>query len=615
MNIYSKNKKFIKLNAPDLYKTLTAETPLQNIHIEKMPDQNNYIMESNEAKCFMHSIYNMENEIKMMLSSVENNVDTLILFGLGNGYALEHIINKYKNLYEIVVIEPSLEIFKEYLKNWDLAKMLKVKKNLSISFLVNKSEDFIVEILFSKMAQAKNPSMAFHVSYCCVFNTYYNNMTTKLFKYLKVRRTDISTFSVSWRLWLFNTIKNLKTERTIPVECIIDSLKGKTAVIVSAGPSLNKNIHMLEKLKEKALIFAVGSAIKILESRGIIPHFRVAIDGWPAEQKLFKNINTQTSALLFSESLYYEILPEYKGPKIRMALESGQATKYIYKKAGIDYQEFLSGASVANATVNFLCDIGLKRIVFMGQDLSYTEEGLHAKGLGEETEKRDQEHLAKKRYTVVENIYGEKVYTTDVFLSMKYSIEDTVKRHPNIEFINATEGGLGIDGSVNLTAQEVFESILEGAPFIHIQEEIDARIKDEKLQKEYHEKINKALDIMKEELNDIKIVLNDMMKFLNKLNKLKQKNASIRKMESEIRYLETLQKRMEEIPLYKEVIINDLSSDFLSIKTTFGYKGSDREKAVESKEKILLNTAVIVKEYVDLACGILDGKYKNMAIE
>ena len=68
--------------------------------------------------------------------------------------------------------------------------------------------------------------------------------------------------------------------------------------------------------------------------------------------------------------------------------------------------------------------------------------------------KRDQEHLAKKRYTVVENIYGEKVYITDVFLSMKYSIEDTVKRHPNIEFINATEGGLGIDGSVNLTAQE-----------------------------------------------------------------------------------------------------------------------------------------------------------------
>lgn len=35
MNIYNKNKKFIKLNAPDLYKTLTAETPLQNIHIEK----------------------------------------------------------------------------------------------------------------------------------------------------------------------------------------------------------------------------------------------------------------------------------------------------------------------------------------------------------------------------------------------------------------------------------------------------------------------------------------------------------------------------------------------------------------------------------------------------
>ncbi|NSJ93071.1 hypothetical protein G7A79_28900, partial [Coprococcus sp. MSK.21.13] len=98
MTIYEKNLKFLKDNAPSLHQTILEELPLQEINLEKMPNQDNYIIESNEAKCFMQSIYNIGNETKMMLNNVENNVDTIILFGIGNGYALEYIIENYKNL-------------------------------------------------------------------------------------------------------------------------------------------------------------------------------------------------------------------------------------------------------------------------------------------------------------------------------------------------------------------------------------------------------------------------------------------------------------------------------------------------------------------------------------
>ncbi|NSJ92692.1 DUF115 domain-containing protein, partial [Coprococcus sp. MSK.21.13] len=332
--------------------------------------------------------------------------------GIGNGYALEYIIENYKNLYEIIVVEPSLQIFKAYLQNNDLNKIL--KKDLHITFMVNKKEAFVVDALYFKMLESKNISMVFHVSYCSVFNSYYNNMTINLAKLLKVKTGDIVTFAGQWQLWLMNSIKNLKIENTMPIESIIDVFKKKTAVIVSAGPSLNKNIHLIEKLKEKAIIFAVGSAIKILDSKGIVPHFRVAIDGFPAENKIFNNIHTNASALMFTNQLYYEILPKYKGNKIRYILESEYLGKYIYKKVDIPFREFLSGASVANGTLNFLCGVGCKRIIFMGQDLSYTEEGLHAKGLS--TEKEDKKWIEKQKYTVVENIYGEKVYAIDAYL-------------------------------------------------------------------------------------------------------------------------------------------------------------------------------------------------------
>ncbi|MEL5900616.1 6-hydroxymethylpterin diphosphokinase MptE-like protein [Clostridium sporogenes] len=611
MTIYEKNLKFLKDNAPSLHQTILEELPLQEINLEKMPNQDNYIIESNEAKCFMQSIYNIENETKMMLNNVENNVDTIILFGIGNGYALEYIIENYKNLYEIIVVEPSLQIFKAYLQNNDLNKIL--KKDLHITFMVNKKEAFVVDALYFKMLESKNVSMVFHVSYCSVFYSHYNNITINLAKLLKVKTGDIVTFAAQWKLWLMNSIKNLKIKNTIPMERILDIFKGKTAVIVSAGPSLNKNIHLIEKLKEKAIIFAVGSAIKILDSKGIVPHFRVAIDGFPAENKIFNNIHTNASALMFTNQLYYEILPEYKGDKIRYILESEYLGKYIYKKVHIPFREFLSGASVANGTLNFLCELGCKRIIFMGQDLSYTEEGLHAKGLS--TEKEDKKWIEKQKYTVVENIYGEKVYAIDAYLQMKYAMEATVKRYSNIEFLNATEGGLGIDGTENVKAQQVLDEKLKEEENIEIKEEIQYILSDENIKKEYNEKIKQGLYIMKEELLKVSEIQEEMIKFLGNLNKLKQKEVSLNRIENEIRYLETLEEKLEEIPVYKEVISRALQADLLSIKTNFGYKGSNREKIIESKEKIIVNTIAKVKEYVHLAYRLIEDDYSDIVIK
>lgn len=615
MKTYEKNMKFLKNNAPNLYKTLSEETPLQNIHIEKMTGCDNYIIESKEAKCFMHSLYSIENEVKMLLNNVENNVDTIILFGIGNGYALEYIIKNYENLYDIIVIEPSMQIFKAYLENHDFTNFFKnkSKKNLNITFIVNKKEEFVVETLYFKMLESKKPSLVFHISYVSVFYSYYNRMTTDLAKLLKVKTGDIVTFAGQWQLWLMNSIKNLKVKNSIPIESILDIFKGKTAVIVSAGPSLNKNIHLIEKLKEKSIIFAVGSAIKILDSRGIVPHFRVAIDGTLAEKKVFKDIDTSTCPLIFANPLYYEILPKYNGHKFRFILESEYLGKYIYRKANIPFQEFFSGASVANGTLNFLCKVGFSRIIFMGQDLSYTEEGLHAKGVN--SQKEDKEWTKKQNYTIVKNIYGEKVYSIGSYLQMKYTMEATINRYPKIEFLNATEGGLGIDGALNITAQGVINEKLKKEEKIFIENQILSRSSSTNIKKEYDEKMNQGLKIMKRELLEVTDIQQEMLRFLKKLTQLKRKNSSLNRIEGEIKYLETLQNRIEKITLYKEVITRALQSDLLSIKTNFGYKGSDREKIIESKEKIIINTAVKIKEYIDLAYRLIEDDYNDIVIK
>ncbi|EJP6470962.1 motility associated factor glycosyltransferase family protein [Clostridium botulinum] len=615
MAIYEKNLNFLKDNNPLLYKTVVEDSPLQKIDLEEIDDQDNYIIKSNESKCFMHSIYNIENETKMMLNNVENNVNTIILFGLGNGYTLNYIIKKYENLYDIVVIEPSLDVFKMYLENHDFTNFFKhkSKKNLYMTFIVNESEDFVVDEIAFEMMNSKNAAMIFHVSYCSVFNSYYNNMMINLSKQLKVNTGSIVTLAYQWQLWLFNSIKNLRVRDIIPIENIKDIFKEKTVVIVSAGPSLNKNIHLIEKLKEKSIILAVGSAIKVLESKGIVPHFRVALDAFPTEKKVVVDeINTSSSILMFSNQLYYGILPEYHGGKTRYIVQSDYLGKYIYEKNNISYIEFGSGASVANGALNILCQLGCKRIIFMGQDLSYTEEGLHAKGVS--TEKEDKEWSKKQEYTIVENIFGEKVYSITPYLQMKYTMEDTIKKYQGIEFLNATEGGLGIDGTENIKVQQVLDEKLKEEENLKIKE-IQCIFDDEKIKKEYNEKIKNGLCIMKKELLEVSEIQNEIIMFIRKIDKLKQKNGSLNRIENEIRYLETLEKRLEEIPVYKEVIVKALQADILSIQTGFRYKGSDREKIIESKEKIIINTIIKVKEYIELAYKLIEDKHSSIVFE
>ncbi|NSJ92737.1 hypothetical protein G7A79_27075, partial [Coprococcus sp. MSK.21.13] len=216
---------------------------------------------------------------------------------------------------------------------------------------------------------------------------------------------------------------------------------------------------------------------------------------------------------------------------------------------------------------------------------------------------------------VVENIYGEKVYAIDAYLQMKYAMEATVKRYSNIEFLNATEGGLGIDGTENVKAQQVLDEKLKEEENIEIKEEIQYILSDENIKKEYNEKIKQGLYIMKEELLKVSEIQEEMIKFLGNLNKLKQKEVSLNRIENEIRYLETLEEKLEEIPVYKEVISRALQADLLSIKTNFGYKGSNREKIIESKEKIIVNTIAKVKEYVHLAYRLIEDDYSDIVIK
>lgn len=238
------------------------------------------------------------------------------------------------------------------------------------------------------------------------------------------------------------------------------------AIIVAAGPSLDKNIDQLKQAKGKALIIGVDSSMRMLLKHEIMPDLVVTIDP-DKERVLFEDERTDTVSIVYCMHSTFDIL---KKNKSRHILYSN--TKYISrlfqafdKKLG----EIDSGGSVANAAFAVASYIGFKNIIMIGQDLAFTNNKKHAsvvyaeKGISEEE---------KDQYEMIEGIDGKPILTYANFRVYRDWYETKIAQNQQIHVINATEGGAMIHGAVNMTLKDAIAQYCDGFGQIDFAEKI-----------------------------------------------------------------------------------------------------------------------------------------------
>lgn len=536
MTIEQKNREFLSTHFKNIYRSL-SQKPIYDIAIEPVQGQLNFLMSNSIARCFCHSLYSIDREFDMMLKSVNQNVETLIIFGLGCGYVLNFAHDKFKNLKRLVIIEPNLGLFKEIIKLIDLEELTKLYPQ--VHFILNKSyDDTLVELgeivgmyLYDVM------DFAFLVSYRTVFPGFYENIIRNLTEEVRKLRVNINTKQALEEEWTRNIFRNL-LEGGIPFEKIIPYLSGRPAVIVSAGPSLDKNIQRLKTIKDKAYIFAVGTSIKVLDSHGIIPDFRVAFDAFESEKMIFQGIDTSQVPLIYNDILHPDILPKYDGHRVKMVMDTDIINPFIYKHLDIEYTAFRSGFSIANTVLDILSKIGCNPIIFVGQDLCYSDGKQYATGGWNRINDIDEE----QELIETVDIFGEKVYTKTAFLTMKNLMEEAIKEHQQIQYFNSTEGGLNVEGAINISLMQVDEMLpvtnellaarnlviekLDSFSYSHI---IDKNIEAVLALKK---QVEQVLELNEREGTKLKYIKSCID--TNNLLKLKKENSDLQKIQSQI---------------------------------------------------------------------------------
>lgn len=260
------------------------------------------------------------------------------------------------------------------------------------------------------------------------------------------------------RKWILQNISNLAVAPSCSsVQIILEVLRGQDVVVVSPGPSLQKNIDVLKSCKEKVIIIAVAQACPALRIHGIAPDFVMVsdpddyasvLDSFEVEAScgliIIANCNQKFLNLGFSNVFLIFAQNCYASPDKILARE------------GI----YLRGGSVSINACDLAIKAGSRTVSLVGQDLSFGGDVYY--GLDRVTSKveggmdRGIVKIAGKEYKLIEvpAAMGGVVHTKGDYWMYIKQFESLAKDCGDTLLFNATEGGALIAGFKNITLDE-----------------------------------------------------------------------------------------------------------------------------------------------------------------
>lgn len=387
---------------------------------------------------------------------------TIIVIGLSNGKHIRKIMETVPESVSILVYEPSYEIFRRAMEEIDLSFLF--QPDIPVGIVIPAINGFETERYFRYFITYDNMiSLKVYLSgnYKEIFSEEVSEFIKKLKEYLKsievswntvVRYTDVNANNV------FHNLHHLYEGYTVAdLEKILP--KDVPVIVVSAGPSLNKNLLDLKAAVGKACIIATDTAMKPLLNAGIIPDLFVIVDGLkPAE--LFEHKDISKVGMVTMTAVSTPPMDMHKGKKYFYYSNSIYETELIraidaMEERNVCLPDFPSGGSVATSAYSLGVYMGAKTIILVGQDLALTGNKVHVDGAFKD--EKCEIDMESGYYEKVKSVDGGEVITRSDFKLYLDWFETTIKAWSNVQVIDATEGGALIQGTKIMTLKKAIK--------------------------------------------------------------------------------------------------------------------------------------------------------------
>lgn len=437
----------------------------------------------------------------------------IICFGLGSGEYIRQITKNRKEDNLIFIYEPSVSVRNSVLYNIDLSGSIDDK---TIIFTNTDEDNQLFKAHMATILSYSNISRVIYYdlpNYRRAFKKEYDDYKYMIINAIKSEWLNINTDRRFSEVKYKNDLASLEAAAdSYSLNDLYDKLpQGKPAFIISAGPSLEKNIEDLKAVKDHGFIVATDTALKPLLAHGIIPDLYATIDA-AKYSELFENDIIKSLPLIGTFYAKKEIIEsnqnivffDYENTAFQKIMNKLEP----HKKHGILAQ----GGSVANFIFSFLVRAKMNPIVFVGQDLAYTNNKKHVEGAFSDSQDVLQKDVDRNAY--VEDNDGNLILTDPAFIIYKEWFEDYIYFYrKSFRFINATEGGAKINGTEVMTLKEVIEKeCKEEIDFEEIVKSASLLFDDNKRVEYYDEllKINDSIDEFKDVCSELKECYEDI---------------------------------------------------------------------------------------------------------
>ncbi|EDJ9522909.1 DUF115 domain-containing protein [Campylobacter jejuni] len=496
---------------------------------------------------------NVIDEFNSMLNTYNDKYllyPVLYFYGFGNGILFKALLQN-KNHQHIVVFEKDIEII------WIMFHILDFSHELqSARLMILETSSLDIE-LFSNFCSSKPFFQFSRIYFLELMSHYYERfhedilgLNKKLAENFKNSIVSHGNDPLDALQGIEQFVYNLPQMITHPsYKELLSKRKGisDTAIIVSTGPSLTKQLPLLKKYASKATIFCADSSYPILAKHGIKPDYVCMLERTELTAEFFnhdfgefdKDIVFVCAGVVHPKAIEY-----LKGRNRKYLIIPRYLYFPIYIK--LKYFDFLYNTpSVAHMACYLSLHLSHKNIIFIGQDLAYAENG--------NSHPDDYQNSANYESQMYEHIlteaYGGKkeIKTHEVWIFFKQILEAMIIKY-HITTYNCTEGGARIEGTIEKPFLWACENLLHkdlNKPFEKL-EPLSLNKQNEFLLKAYYkvyQSIKHCRDFSKILSNDFNNIQNIYLNLNKKENDL---NLAIRKIDEFKNKLENI-KQMQDL--------------------------------------------------------------------
>jgi hypothetical protein len=467
-------------------------------------------------------------------------------FGISNGIYLKMALGS-PNIKRIVLFEPNIELLYIVLNLIDFSEAISAQK-----LVIETSKTFDFTDAYKFFNEHESQLFARHFELEIVSN-YYEKTAHEEIAHISNVLTETLTQVIMGHgncpidslMGIEHHFVNLPTMIKGPkITKIFGKGQGKTAIIVSTGPSLTKQIPLLKKIKDHVTIISVDASFPILERHGIKPDFVTVLERVPETGKFFENnsLEFQKGVNFVCVSIIHKAVKNaIREGNLFLEMRPHGYCKYFELD---DYGYLGNGMSAANLAHELAVLLDFKNIIFIGQDLAFGEDDTshaqdHTFTTNEETTKGHDIFITKYG--------GEGVIRTTFYWNIfRNTIQDTIKKTSSfITSINSTQGGAQIAGALEIPFEEAIEKYID---LTFIKRSVEAEYPTtEQIEQFTQQMIDKTNFMLQEAVEKQEKVENLFIKIQEVSEKLVELNETNRLEEIDFDYLQNLSDELDGI--------------------------------------------------------------------